>query len=147
MSNYKKEDVRIVIGFDFGMKRIGIAVGQTVTQKARPLETIPAKNGEPNWAQLSKIIKKWHPDILIVGMPLNMDGSDQSISRHTRRFAQSLKEKFQIPIFEMDERLTTKSARENLFNKGGYKALQDGQVDQLAAQLILQNWFDETLKK
>lgn len=132
---------RILIAFDFGMKRIGTAIGQTVTQTARPLETLAAKDGVPNWDTLTKLIKKWQPEALVVGIPLNMDGTDQPISQKARDFAHALQEKFHLKVHEMDERLTTKSAREALFQSGGYKALQDGQVDSVAAQLILENWF------
>lgn len=137
---------KILLGFDFGMKRIGVAVGQTVTQSANPLDTLAAKDGNPNWQDLTKLIKKWRPDALIVGIPLNMDGTDQKITHHARQFAEKLREQTKLPVYEMDERLTTKDARERLFIDGGYKALQDGQVDRVAAQLILQNWFAEKLK-
>ena len=137
---------KIVMAFDFGTKRIGVAIGQTITQSARPLETIQAKEGIPDWRIIEKLIKKLLPDALVIGIPLNMDGTDQPISQKARLFAASLHEKFKLPVHEMDERLTTKDARERLFSAGGYKALQDGQVDQVAAQLILQNWFDENLK-
>ncbi|SRR5579883_2707223 len=137
---------RILIGFDFGMKRIGVAIGQTITQTARPLDTIQAKDGIPHWDAITKLIKKWLPDALVVGIPLNMDGTPQAISQDARQFAQSLRERFHLPVYEEDERLTTKDAREQLFTQGGYKALQDGQVDRVAAQLILQNWFAEHLK-
>ena len=135
--------LNILIGFDFGTKRIGVAIGQTITQTARPLDTIHAKDGIPHWPALDKLIQKWLPDALVVGIPLNMDGTDQRISQQARQFAKVLREHFKLPVYEMDERLTTKAAREYLFNEGGYKALQDGQVDQVAAQLILQNWFIE----
>ncbi|TAK72926.1 MAG: Holliday junction resolvase RuvX [Gammaproteobacteria bacterium] len=137
---------KILLGFDFGWKRIGVAIGQTITQTARPLETLSAKEGIPNWSTIDKLIKKWLPDALVVGIPLNMDGTEQSISHHARQFAHTLRERFQLPVYEEDERLTTKDAREQLFQQGGYKALQDGQVDRVAAQLILQNWFAEHLK-
>ena len=134
---------RILLGFDFGMKRIGVAVGQTITRSARPLETLAAKEGEPNWDILGKLIKKWRPDALVVGIPLNMDGTAQPISAHAKAFGDALRQRYQLPVHEMDERLTTKDAREKLFKEGGYKALHDGQVDSIAAQLILQNWFAE----
>lgn len=137
---------KILLGFDFGMKRIGVAVGQTITQTANPLETLPAKEGVPTWHTVEKLIKKWRPDALVVGIPLNMDGTQQKITGDALAFAQSLRDRFKLPVHEMDERLTTKDARERLFHVGGYKALQDGQVDQVAAQLILQNWFAITLK-
>lgn len=132
-----------LLAFDFGMKRIGLAVGQTVTATANPLETLAAKNGIPNWDALAKIIRKWSPDALIIGIPLNMDGTEQPLTQLARQFAHNLQQRFQLPVIEVDERLTTKSAREHLFAKGGYKALQDGQVDCIAAQLILQTWFTE----
>lgn len=136
---------RILIGFDFGMKRIGVAIGQTITQTARPLDTIQAKEGIPNWIAITKLINKWLPDALVVGIPLNMDGTEQSMTHHARRFANLLRERFNISVYEIDERLTTKDAREQLFTQGGYKSFQDGQVDRVAAQLILQNWFAENL--
>ncbi|HSW69155.1 MAG TPA: Holliday junction resolvase RuvX [Gammaproteobacteria bacterium] len=131
----------ILLGFDFGLKRIGVAVGQTVTETARPLLTLKASSGAPDWNSLQKLIKTWQPDALIVGIPLNMDGSEQAITEAARQFARQLKERFKLPVYEMDERLSTKDARERLFSEGGYKALQKAQVDSVAAQLILQNWL------
>lgn len=138
---------KILMAFDFGMKRIGVAIGQTITQSARPLDTIHAKAGIPHWQAIAKLIKKWSPDAFVVGIPLNMDGTEQVISQHAREFARALQAQFHLPVHEIDERLTTKDARERLFMTGGFKALQDGQVDRLAAQLILQNWFAENLDK
>ena len=144
MSNNNEPE--ILIGFDFGMKRIVVAIGQTLTQTARPLVTLQAKSGIPDWDSILKLIKKWQPGALVVGIPINMDGTDQSISQHAREFASNLRQHFQLPVHEMDERLTTKDAKERLFAEGGFKALQDGQVDRVAAQLILQNWFAESRK-
>lgn len=141
MSNDKDQTPKILLGFDFGMKRIGVAIGQTVTQSARPLDTIQAKEGIPNWNAITKLIRKWLPDALVVGIPLNMDGTLQPISHLAQQFVADLRKHYPLPIYEIDERLTTKAAREKLFTQGGYKALQDGQVDRVAAQLILQNWF------
>jgi len=135
--------INVVLAFDFGMKRIGVAVGQTVTNSARPLVTIPAKEGIPELKALTKIIQQWKPDALVIGIPLNMDGTIQPITQHAKNFGIFLKQQFDLPVFEMDERLTTKAARERIFKEGGYKALQNGQVDQVAAQLILQNWLDQ----
>jgi putative Holliday junction resolvase len=142
-----KNEPKILIGFDFGMKRIGVAIGQTITQTARPLETLAAKEGIPDWNSLAKLLRKWAPDALVVGIPLNMDGTDQAISHDARQFAEALEKQFHLPVHQIDERLTTKDARERLFLQGGFKALQDGQVDRVAAQLILQNWFAENLDK
>ena len=142
-----KKHPNILLGFDFGMKRIGIAIGQAITQTARPLDTIQAKAGIPDWDALTKIMNQWLPEALIVGIPLNMDGTDQPMSQHAREFVKSLRKRYQLLVYETDERLTTKEAREKLFSQGGYKALQDGQVDRVAAQLILQNWLVDKLDK
>jgi putative Holliday junction resolvase len=134
----------ILLGFDFGMKRIGVAVGQTVTKTARPLAVIQASGGKPELTSLSKLVKTWQPSALVVGIPLNMDGTEQPITGVARRFAQLLRDRFHLPVYEVDERLTTKAARENMFAEGGYRALQNGQVDSVAAQLILQNWLTQS---
>ncbi len=145
MKIHHTDNPKILLGFDFGMKRIGVAVGQTITKTARPLDTIHAKQGKPNWDAIKKLIKKWVPDALVVGIPLNMNGTEQPMSEHARHFAAQLREMYHLPVHEIDERLTTKDAREKLFDSGGFKALQGGQVDRVAAQLILQNWFIEHL--
>jgi putative Holliday junction resolvase len=132
---------RILLSFDFGMKRIGVAVGQRITKTANPLTTLAAKSGEPDWGQVDALVKKWRPNAFIVGIPLNMDGTDQPITHAARHFAQSLITHYELPVHEMDERLTTKAAREELFEAGGYKALQSGEVDQFAAKILLENWF------
>lgn len=131
-----------ILGFDYGTKRIGVAVGQLVTKTARPLAMIKADNGKPHFETLAKLLKVWQPSALVVGIPLNMDGTEQAITHGARAFAEMLRNQFHLPVHEMDERLTTKAARENLFAEGGFKALQNGQVDAVAAQLILQNWLD-----
>lgn len=138
------KNTSIILGFDFGTKRIGVAVGQTVTKTARPLDIIPAKEGVPEWEKLNKIMKTWQPDALVIGIPLNMDGSSQPLTKKAKQFANLLKKQFDLPIYEVDERLTTRDAREEIFNKGGYKALQNRQIDSFAAQLILQTWFMQT---
>lgn len=141
----KTTSATVLIAFDFGMKRIGMAIGQTITKTARPLITLSAKNGIPNWQTLAKLCTKWQPHAFVVGIPLNMDGTPQKITEHALAFAKELRERFQLPVYQVDERLTTKDARERIFAVGGYKALQDGQVDQVAAQLILQNWLNENI--
>ncbi len=135
------ESPQRLMAFDFGTKRMGIAIGQTLTRSATPLETLTMKNGNPPWDSIQKLIQRWKPEALIVGIPLNMDGTDQPITLTARAFAETLAEKTQLPVHQTDERLTTKSAREQLFSEGGYKALQTGQVDAYAAKLILENWF------
>lgn len=141
-----KTNPEILLGFDFGTKRIGVAVGQTITKTARPLAIIPAKNGEPQWDALDKIVNTWRPDAIVVGIPLNMDGTEQPLTQAAKQFEDALRGRFSIPVFGIDERLTTKDAREQIFQKGGYKALQNGQIDSVAAQLILETWFMQSGK-
>lgn len=130
-----------ILGFDFGMKRIGVAVGQSVTQTARPLCVLQAAQGMPRWEEIAKLIKTWQPDRLIVGIPLNMDGSEQPLTQRAHQFSLLLEEKYKLPVSGMDERLTSVEAKSRLFNEGGYKALKNTPIDSVAAQLILQNWL------
>lgn len=98
---FDKTSAKILIGFDFGMKRIGVAVGQTVTKTARPLDTIQAKAGAPNWNAVQKLINKWLPDALVVGIPYNMDGSSQFTTEGALAFAQALRDRFKVPVYEI----------------------------------------------
>lgn len=131
-----------VLGFDFGMKRIGVAVGQTVTRTASPLVILSANQGEPDWKELEKIIQQWKPMVLIVGRPLKMDGSTQQITHAAEHFANELKSRYGLPIYEVDERLSSVEARSNMFEQGGYRALHKKRIDSVAAQIILQDWLE-----
>jgi putative holliday junction resolvase len=130
-----------VLAFDFGLARIGVAVGQPITGTANPLETLQAKQGIPNWQQLEKLIKEWQPNLLLVGEPFNMDDSDQNITKLARKFANRLHGRYGLPVQMFDERLTSASAREEIFEFGGYKKLKKTQIDSVAAALILESWF------
>lgn len=140
----RDQDSSIILAFDFGTKRIGVAIGQRLTKMARALTTLSAKEGLPHWDKVNLLVKRWKPEILVVGIPLNMDGSEQILTHKARQFAKQLQERYHLPVHEMDERLTTVSAREQLFEEGGYQALQKGQVDSMAAQLILQAFLDRS---
>lgn len=130
-----------LLGFDFGLKRIGVAVGQTITRTATPLLTLQAKKGIPNWNEIAALIKEWQPNALVVGIPLNMDGSNQAITTAAQQFASSLETHFGLPVRRMDERLSTKEARQRLFDVGGYREIQKSQIDSYAAKLILESWL------
>ena len=133
--------IKTVLGFDFGMKRIGMAVGQTISNSASPLRIIFAKDGVPNWKELSKIIAEWQPQALVVGIPLNIDGSKQTISYAAKKFAKKLASRYKLPIFEVDERLTTVEARAQLFDEGGYQGLMKAELDSAAAVIITEQWL------
>jgi putative Holliday junction resolvase len=132
---------QIIVGFDFGSKHIGIAVGQTLTKTAHALTSIPAQKGIPRWETISQIIKTWKPHALVVGIPYNMDGTEQPLTHAARAFIQQLIEHYGLPVHGMDERLSTVEARAALFAKGGYKALKKTAIDSLSAQLILESWL------
>lgn len=122
-------NAKTVLGFDFGTKSIGVAVGQQITASATPLLSIKAVDGIPNWEEIAKLIQEWQPDLVVVGLPLNMDGTEQEMTHRARKFANRLNAKFGVKIFTQDERLTTTDAKARLFELGGYKALTKGQVD------------------
>lgn len=129
----------VVLAFDFGLRRIGVAVGQTVTQSATPLPILRAEKGKPRWEEISELISRWHPTALLVGLPYKMDGREQAISFAARQFAGLLKEKFNLPIYLVDERLTTREAKRRLVESG--IKLKDYPVDSFAAKLILEAWM------
>ncbi|MCT7656084.1 Holliday junction resolvase RuvX [Oceanimonas sp. NS1] len=133
---------RTLLGFDYGLKSIGVSVGQELTASARPLRALKANDGVPSWDQIEQLLKEWQPSLLVVGLPLNMDGTEQDISRRARKFANRLHGRFGLPVELQDERLTTTDARARLFEAGGYKALGKDTVDAVSAQLILESWME-----
>ncbi|CEK11427.1 Holliday junction resolvase RuvX [Legionella hackeliae] len=131
----------VFLGFDFGYKRIGVAVGQQVTSTARPLTTLDAKLGVPNWDAVQKIVVEWRPEALIVGLPTRIDDSEQYTTAAARNFAQELQQRFSLPVHLVDERLSTVEARAQLFAEGGYRKIKQSKVDSFAACIILQQWL------
>lgn len=132
-----------LLGFDFGLKHIGVAVGQVITGTANPLTVVSAKQGQADFAAITQLIKEWQPDGLVVGIPLNMDGTDNKITIAARAFAKQLETKFNLPVWQIDERLTTVDAKAELFEQGGYRALDKASIDSYAAKLILESWLRE----
>ncbi|MDR8524686.1 Holliday junction resolvase RuvX [Shewanella fidelis] len=133
---------RSVLGFDYGTKSIGIAIGQEITATARPLLSIKAVDGIPKWEEIGALITEWKPDLIVVGLPLNMDGTEQEMTQRARKFANRLSGRFGVKVATQDERLTTADAKARLFEMGGYKALTKGQVDAMSAVLIVESYFE-----
>ncbi|GAA0789356.1 MULTISPECIES: Holliday junction resolvase RuvX [Pseudomonadati] len=131
-----------VLGFDYGTKSIGIAIGQAVTGSANPLLSIKAVDGIPNWDEIGKLIQEWQPDLVVVGLPLNMDGTEQEMTQRARKFANRISGRFGVKVATQDERLTTADAKARLFELGGFKALTKGQVDAVSAVLIIESYFE-----
>jgi len=134
---------RTILGFDHGLKNIGVAVGQELTRTANALTVVKARDGIPNWDDIQKLIDEWKPQILIVGLPLNMDGTEQKMTKAARKFGNRLNGRFQIPVEWEDERLTTFEALEHLGIHSKLQAKQRDDVDRISAQLILQSWLNE----
>lgn len=133
---------RTILAFDFGTYSIGCAVGQDITGTAQGLPSFKAQDGIPNWDQIEKVIKEWQPERLVVGLPLNMNGSEQPLTQRAKKFANRLNGRFNLPVELQDERLTTVSAKAEIFERGGYKALKKDKVDSISACLILESWFE-----
>lgn len=134
---------RTLLAFDFGTKSIGVAIGQEITGTARALTSFKAQEGIPDWQKVEKLLSEWQPDLVVVGLPLNMDGTEQEITVRARKFGNRLHGRFGKQVEFKDERLTTTDARARLFERGGYRALDKGSVDAVSAQLILESWMEE----
>ncbi|MDI9817862.1 MULTISPECIES: Holliday junction resolvase RuvX [unclassified Legionella] len=131
----------VYLGFDFGYKRIGVAVGQKITCSARPLTTLDAKTGVPDWGKIQELLIQWQPQALIVGLPTCIDDREQYTTAAARGFARQLRKRFALPVHLVDERLSTVEARAQLFAEGGYRKIRQSQVDSIAACIILEQWL------
>jgi len=127
--------INTLLCFDYGSKRIGVAVGQTLTRTASPLEIIPVHCNKPDWTHIGQLINDWQPDALLVGHPLCMNNAAQDITRSAERFTRQLEGRFHLPVLAVDERLSTYEATQ--------RTGQTHQVDAVAAQAILETWLNE----
>jgi len=130
-----------VLAFDFGTKRIGIAVGDLALRIAHPLTTVESAQNEQRFDAIATLIKEWQPVLLVVGLPAHMDGGEHEISSLSRGFARRLQQRFKLPTALVDERLTSQAAELSLAESG--VARNKTFIDQVAAQHILQSFFDE----
>ena len=124
-----------VLCFDHGEKRIGVAVGQTISATATPLEIIKTRNGKPDWERIKHLVSEWDPGAFVVGRPLTMEGETQAATEAAEKFARQLHGRHPLPVHFADERLSSYEARQRL--KSSYD------IDDHAAQLILESWFAE----
>ena len=128
-----------ILAFDFGTKKIGVAVGQTLTKTSSPLTIIFNKKNKINWQEIAEVINEWNPDLLIVGKPLNMDGTESDIMKNVSNFVKKLKKISGTECEYMDERLTSFEAKEKVADTGSTL------VDAHAAKIILDNWFNKSV--
>lgn len=133
-----------LLGFDYGTRRIGVAVGETVTGGARPLCTVRNGPDGEDWATIERLLRDWRPLALVVGLPLTLDGGEQPMSRCARRFAERLRERSGLVVHLCDERLSSQASRER-FAEGRRQGLrrrrQAADIDAVAAQIILEDWL------
>ena len=134
------------MSFDYGTAKIGIAIGQSISSTAEPLTIIKAKDGIPNWSQITDLIESWRPNYLVVGLPYNLDGSDSKLLQRALKFANRLNGRFNIPTFGIDERLSSEAAKEK-YKIGNSRNIVRKKIDDVAAQIILETWFSEYNKK
>lgn len=130
-----------IMAFDFGTQKMGMAVGQSLIASTNPLALFPMKDGIPNWDELLKIVKSHQPGLFLVGLPLNMDDSESELSIRARKFARRLRHQTNIETWMVDERLTTREARDELDH---YQAQGRGKklsADSIAAALLIESWY------
>lgn len=134
---------RTFLGFDYGEKHTGVAVGSTFTGTAQPVTVLTANGDEPDWTAIDRLIAEWKPHGLVVGLPLNMDGSRNRLTRAARAFGESLRARYNLPVHMADERLSSRAATDTLLEAGVPLKRHKHQIDKLAAQTILQAFLNE----
>ncbi|MBY6209939.1 Holliday junction resolvase RuvX [Microbulbifer agarilyticus] len=129
------------LAFDFGTSSIGLAYGQSLTGSARELDPLPAKDGRPDWNRVQSIVDEWKPKVLVVGLPLNMDGSESEFGARARKFGQRLHGRLGLPVEYADERLSTRAAKDEARDRGHRGNYADQPVDSIAARIFLEDWL------
>jgi putative Holliday junction resolvase len=137
---------QIILAFDYGTRRIGVAAGDTLTRTARPLATLRCAGAVP-WADIDRLVADYQPAQLVVGLPYNMDGTPTDVTKASRRFAHDIKRRYGLPVALVDERLSSREAAEQLRDARarGLKRRRTthGDIDKVAARILLERWFDE----
>ncbi len=134
--------IKTLLAFDYGTKNIGVAAGQTITSSANSLPGLKAKDGVPDWNQIEKLINEWKPDLVLVGLPLNMDDSESELSARARKFGNRLHGRFGVKVEMVDERLSSFEAKGEVMSRGGSRDYKNNPVDSIAARLILESWLE-----
>ncbi|AHI31034.1 MULTISPECIES: Holliday junction resolvase RuvX [Marinobacter] len=134
---------RRVMAFDFGTRRIGVASGQEILGTGKPLTMLPARDGVPDWEQIGRLLKEWQPDRVLVGLPLNMDDTENDMCARARKFGKRLHGRFHVEVEMVDERLTSFEAKGDVMASGGSRDFGRDGVDDRAAVLILETWFHQ----
>ena len=128
----------MILAFDYGTQKIGVASGNSLLGTATPLKALLCKNTQPNWDDIAALLQEWEPEALVVGLPLNMDGSESESTARAKKFANRLKGRFGMKVWLVDERLSTREARE----RTGIRQA-DNRVDSMAAVIIAEGFLSE----
>lgn len=134
---------RRVLAFDFGTRRIGVASGQEMLGTGQAVAMLPARDGIPDWSRIESVLKEWQPDLVLVGLPLNMDDTENDMCARARKFAKRLHGRFHLTVEMVDERLTSFEAKGEVMAEGGSRDYGQHGVDDRAAVLILETWFNQ----
>ena len=137
----KSSTPQLIMAFDFGTQKMGMAVGSSLIESATPLPLFPMKDGIPNWDNLLKLVKQHQPNVFLVGLPLNMDDSESELSARARKFARRLRHQTNIETWMVDERLTTREARDELDHYQAQGRGKNLSADSLAAALFIESWY------
>ena len=130
-----------IMAFDFGTQKMGMAIGQSTIESATPLPLFAMKDGIPDWNQLLKLVREWQPNLFLVGLPLNMDDSESELSTRSRKFARRLRHQTNIETLMVDERLTTREARDELEHYQAQGRAKKLAADSIAAALLISSWY------
>ena len=133
-----------MLAFDFGEKRIGVATGETLLSSAHPLTVIHAESNDDRLAAIARLVTEWQPEQLVVGLPTHADGTQHEMTRLARKFGERLNRKFNLPVYFADERMTSLDAEARLRETGRNSRSAKPVLDAVAAQLILQTWFESS---
>ena len=134
--------IKTILAFDYGTKNIGVASGTTLAAITSELPPLKARDGVPNWDQIKKLLDERQPDLVLVGLPLNMDDSESELAARARKFGNRLHGRFGVQIEMVDERLSTFEAKGEAFERGYSDDYKNNPVDSIAARLILESWMN-----
>ncbi len=132
-----------LLGFDYGLKNIGVATGQSLTGTATVQTALRAKDGVPDWREIEVLLREWKPEKVLVGLPLNMDGTESELSARARKFANRIHGRFGVVVEMVDERLSSFEAKGEVMARGGSREYGKNPVDSIAARLIVETYLNQ----
>ncbi|MCW8956082.1 MAG: Holliday junction resolvase RuvX [Gammaproteobacteria bacterium] len=135
--------IQTVLGFDYGIRRIGVATGQTITASATPLTTLNCLHQKPDWAAIGQLIEQWRPDALIVGLPTFLDGTHSEMTEKALKFSRQLQGRYNLPVYTVNESLSSFAAEQELQQYKKIGQHNKPEIDKMAAAIIVQSWLEQ----